>query len=80
MIRHHAAAGGSIPARPLYSSRSFRDLIYQDELARLDAAPNIDIFYTLTRELPGSSPSASDQPGPDRVTIQPKGCTCLALR
>jgi ferredoxin-NADP reductase len=52
MLRHHAAAGGAVPARLLYSSRSFGNLIYQDELARLDASPNIDIFYTLTRKWP----------------------------
>ena len=52
MLRHHVATGSSVPVRLLYSSRSFKDLIYRDELTRLDADPNMDVFYTLTREWP----------------------------
>jgi ferredoxin-NADP reductase len=52
MLRHHAAIGSSVPARLLYSSRSYADLIYRTELAQLDASANIDVFYTLTREWP----------------------------
>jgi ferredoxin-NADP reductase len=53
MLRHHAATGSSAPVRLLYSSRSFAGLIYRDELARLDASTNVEVFYTLTREWPG---------------------------
>jgi ferredoxin-NADP reductase len=52
MLRHHAATGSSVPVRLLYSSRSFGDLIYRNELAQLDASTRIDVFYTLTREWP----------------------------
>jgi ferredoxin-NADP reductase len=52
MLRHHVATGSSVPARLLYSSRTYGDLIYLNELARLDATANIDVFYTLTREWP----------------------------
>jgi ferredoxin-NADP reductase len=52
MLRHHAASNSSVPARLLYSSRSYADLIYRNELAQLDASASIDVFYTLTREWP----------------------------
>src|SRR3954471_168092 len=52
MLRHHVALGSSVPVRLLYSSRSYGDLIYRDELARLDDSAGIDVFYTLTREWP----------------------------
>ena len=57
MLRHRAAASEAlrrdIPARLLYSSRSWRELIYRDELARLAAAdPTLEVVHTLTREPP----------------------------
>src|SRR5437667_6492036 len=36
MLRHRAAVGSTIPTRLLYSSRSYADIIYRDELNRLD--------------------------------------------
>ena len=35
MLRHRAAMGSTVPTRLLYSSRSFEDMIYRDELDRL---------------------------------------------
>src|SRR5256885_1424359 len=35
MLRHRAAVGSSVPTRLLFSSRSFADVIYRDELDRL---------------------------------------------
>src|SRR5215471_1846191 len=35
MIRHRAAVENIVPSRLLYSSRSFEDVIYRDELDRL---------------------------------------------
>ena len=52
MLRHHAATGSSVPARLLYSSRSFRDIIYHEELARFVIPNRVDVFHTLTREWP----------------------------
>jgi ferredoxin-NADP reductase len=52
MLRHRAAAGGTGPARLLYSARSLDDVIYRDELERLAADPNLDVRYTLTRSHP----------------------------
>jgi ferredoxin-NADP reductase len=57
MLRHRAAATEAtrrdIPARLLYSSRSWRELIYRDELARLaDVDPTLEVVHTLTREPP----------------------------
>ena len=52
MLRHHRAAVSSVPARLLYSARSFRDLIYREELEQLRADAMIDIRFSLTREQP----------------------------
>jgi ferredoxin-NADP reductase len=57
MLRHRANAPESvrraIPARLLYSSRSWTELIYRDELARLaEADDSIRVVHTLTREPP----------------------------
>jgi ferredoxin-NADP reductase len=48
MLRHRAAAGSSVPARLLYSSRSLEEVIYRDEWEGLGA----DVRLTLTRERP----------------------------
>ena len=53
MIRHRAAAGDTTPVRLLYSSRSYEDVIYHDELDRLAAANStLSIAHTLTRSHP----------------------------
>jgi ferredoxin-NADP reductase len=52
MLRHHQASGSAVPVRLLYSSRSFRDIIYQEELSRLVSPSRVEVFYTLTREWP----------------------------
>jgi ferredoxin-NADP reductase len=57
MLRHRAAASDavrrSVPARLLYSSRSWSELIYRDELARLAAADeSLVVTHTITREPP----------------------------
>ena len=52
ILRHHAATHSSIAARLLYSSRSGDEIIYRNELERLNASKNVDVFFTLTREWP----------------------------
>ena len=57
MIRHRAAASEALrqqlPARLLYSSRSWNELIYRDELERLAAADrSLEVSHTITREPP----------------------------
>jgi ferredoxin-NADP reductase len=53
MIRHRAAVGNTLPARLLYSSRAFDDIIYYDELEKLRGnGYGLEIFYTLTRQQP----------------------------
>jgi ferredoxin-NADP reductase len=53
MIRHRAAAGGKNPTALLYSSRSFEDIVYYDELEKLRSARNgLQVFHTLTRSQP----------------------------
>jgi ferredoxin-NADP reductase len=52
MLRHHAAVHSSLPARLLYSSRSQREIIYQQELERVASSNEVDVFFTLTREWP----------------------------
>jgi ferredoxin-NADP reductase len=53
MLRHRAAIGSNVPARLLYSSRTFEDVIYREELERLDEADQmLEVVYTLTRAQP----------------------------
>ena len=53
MIRHRAAAGAKNPTSLLYSSRSFEDVIYYNELEKLRSANNgLQVFHTLTRSQP----------------------------
>ena len=61
MLRHRENVLGSrsaiarhqVPARLLYSSRTWDDVIYRDELARLAAKdPTLEVVHTLTREQP----------------------------
>jgi len=50
ILRHHRAAGSAVPARLLYSSRTFDTVIYREELMRLAEANEIEVIFTLTRE------------------------------
>jgi ferredoxin-NADP reductase len=56
MLRHREAsgeAGRAVPARLLFSSRSFADIIYREELDRLGSAHGgPEIVHTLTHERP----------------------------
>jgi len=56
MLRTRAAAAPRVrsaaPATLLYSARSWEDVIYRDELARLGADPDVRVAYTLTRSQP----------------------------
>jgi ferredoxin-NADP reductase len=61
MLRHRAAALASadgdarhlVPARLLYSSRRWDEVIYRDELARLAASDDtLEVALTITREAP----------------------------
>ena len=52
ILRHHAASGSDARARLLYSARSFRDIIYQNELSRLASTDRVSVVYTLTRDWP----------------------------
>lgn len=52
MIRHRAAAGRGVPARLLYSSRTFEDVIYREELERTAQESGLEVFHTLTRTQP----------------------------
>jgi ferredoxin-NADP reductase len=54
MIRHRAAAGSEVPTRLLYSSRSFEEIIYREELDTLAARDaSVEVFHALTRSRPG---------------------------
>jgi ferredoxin-NADP reductase len=53
MLRHRAAVGSTVPTRLLYSSRSYQDLIYRDELDRLEGqTAMLEVAHTLTRVQP----------------------------
>jgi ferredoxin-NADP reductase len=53
MIRHRSAAATKPYTRLLYSSRSFEDIIYREELDRLGATGDgLSVVHTLTRAQP----------------------------
>jgi ferredoxin-NADP reductase len=55
MIRHRAAVGSEVPARLLYSSRSYEEIIYREELENLAAGDrSLEVIHTLTRSRPES--------------------------
>jgi ferredoxin-NADP reductase len=53
MLRHRAAAKSKTPALLLYSSRTFEDIIYRQELDQMAARNDgLTVVYTLTRRHP----------------------------
>jgi ferredoxin-NADP reductase len=53
MARHRARSAMSIPTRLLFSSRTYEEIIYRDELDRLSAAGDgFEVLHTLTRQQP----------------------------
>jgi len=53
MLRHRAAVGAKNPTALLYSSRSFEDIIYYNELEKLGRTDGgLQVFHTLTRSQP----------------------------
>jgi len=52
MLRYRAAVKSTIPALLLYSSRTFEDIIYRQELDRMAARDGLTVIYTLTRRQP----------------------------
>ena len=51
MIRLRAAAGSDVDARLVFSSRGWDDVIYRDELERLNGG-GLRVVHTLTRSQP----------------------------
>lgn len=53
MLRHRAAARSAVPARLLYSARSYEEIVYRDDLARISSnGSGLETIYTLTRSQP----------------------------
>jgi ferredoxin-NADP reductase len=53
MVRQRAAVGSTVPARLLYSSRAYDEIIYREELDRLStSSTGLEVIHTLTREQP----------------------------
>jgi ferredoxin-NADP reductase len=53
MLRHRAAQGSRVPALLLFSSRTFDDVIFRDELLALDAKKDgFQLALALTRDQP----------------------------
>lgn len=52
MIRHRSSVESKAPFRLLYSSRTYDDVIYREELERLAAEDWLEVFHTLTRAQP----------------------------
>jgi ferredoxin-NADP reductase len=53
MIRHRANSGNRVPTKLLYSSRSYDDIIYREELDRMSVNDSaLHVIHTLTRQQP----------------------------
>jgi ferredoxin-NADP reductase len=53
MIRHRQAVGSKTPVRLLYSSRTYEDIIYREELEQYSSdGSGFDVLHTLTRRQP----------------------------
>jgi ferredoxin-NADP reductase len=53
IIRHRQAAGNEVPVRLLFSSRSYEEVIFREELESLAAGDEtLEITHTLTRSAP----------------------------
>ena len=53
MLRHRAAVASTVPARLIYSSRTWVDIIFREELERLSSQPDgPEVSHTLTRAQP----------------------------
>jgi ferredoxin-NADP reductase len=53
MLRHRSSTVHKAPTRLLFSSRSFDDIIYREEIDKLLAANDgLSVYHTLTREQP----------------------------
>jgi ferredoxin-NADP reductase len=53
MVRHRANSNKKVPTKLLYSSRSYEEVIYREELEGLMANdPSLRIIHTLTRQQP----------------------------
>jgi ferredoxin-NADP reductase len=53
MLLHRAASGATAAARLVYSSRTWEDIIFRDELEQLSAGSDgLEVFHTLTRFQP----------------------------
>lgn len=55
MIRYRKNVGSTVPTRLLYSSRSYEELIYRNELDALaKSEAGLEVIYTLTRSQPAN--------------------------
>jgi ferredoxin-NADP reductase len=80
MLRHRAAESSDVDARLLLSARSLEDVLYRDELSRLQ---DVAIHYTLTRTRPAGwtgydrrvDPEMLEEIGP-AVAEEPKVFVC----
>ena len=53
MVRHRANSENKVPTKLLYSSRSYEDVIYREELDDISANdPSLHVIHTLTRRQP----------------------------
>jgi ferredoxin-NADP reductase len=62
MLRHHLNIGSDAPTRLLYSSRSWQDVIYRDELGQHH--DGVHVSYTLTRSQPAGWTGHTGRIGP----------------
>jgi ferredoxin-NADP reductase len=53
MLKHRHAVGSDVPVRLVYSSRTYEDIIYREEIDQLAKDdPSLEVIHTLTRQKP----------------------------
>jgi ferredoxin-NADP reductase len=81
MLRHHALASATAPARVpvrlLYSARGWDDLIYREELERLAERVEVQVAFTLTRQVPAGWRGYARRI--DRAMLQEAGWASTAM-
>ncbi|TDU84155.1 ferredoxin-NADP reductase [Kribbella voronezhensis] len=74
ILRAHAAAGGTPPAKLLYSVRRPTSVIYLSDLKEIAASDDVEVTFAYTREAPPGEPRVGrvDADLLDAITFTPK--------
>ena len=75
MLRHRSATGSTVPATLLYSSRTFGDIIYRDELDRMaETDTAVSVMHTLTDVRPVGWTGETRRIDKEMLAVRAAGC------